>query len=339
LLVVAFGGELSCSDAKRGVPTPGTGVVEPGTASAAGATGGDAAAGADSDAGPPEGVPDAPFEPGPLCNGTAKLCEKSYSSLAFLGSHLSTASDASWPTQTQGRTLTEQLLIGGVRALELELHSNQGDLAVCEGKCSAGSESLPSVLREIGKFVQENPTDVLTVVLRSALPASDVAQAFEDQGLVMFTYSQAAHKPWPTLRQMIDAQQTLVVFLDQLPPDMDSGDAGADAGVRTPPDTGTSAPSWMHALSDWAWETAATEGADCTVLRGNAKAPLAILNHYTPGEAAGDDTLIAAHTPEVVAARLTRCQDDRKQLPNFVFVDFADVGDPNGGVQIANGLR
>jgi hypothetical protein len=108
----------------------------------------------------------------------------------------------------------------------------------------------------------------------------------------------------------------------------------------TPTDTNAqSLPAWMHALSDWAWETSPNEGTDCAVAQGSAKSSVAILNHYVPRESASDDTLLAAHARAVVAARLARCNDDRKQLPNFVFVDFAEVGDPNGGVQIANGLR
>jgi len=268
------------------------------------------------------------------------LCDKPYSSLTFLGTHLSMASDHSWATQTQGRTLTAQLLVGGVRTLELEIHSDDGDLAVCAGKCSAGSESLASVLRDVVKFLQSNPTDVLTLLLRSAVPADDVAKAFDDQGLVVLAHSQTAHTPWPTLRQLIDAQQTLVVLVDQLPPEANPSDAGADASA---PDTGNASsaalPAWMHRLSDWAWETAPSEGTDCAIASGSTKSPLAILNHYVAGEAAMDNTLIAAHAPEVVAARLARCNDDRKQVPNFVFVDFAEVGDPNGGVQIADGLR
>jgi hypothetical protein len=336
LLVVAFGGELSCSDAKRSAPTPDAGVVEPGAAGATGATGNDDTAGASSEAGPAEGLPEASLPPGPPCNGTPALCDKSYSSLVFLGTHLSMAADDTSPTPTQGRSLTNQMLVGGVRALELELHSDHGDLALCEDKCGTGSESLPSVLRDVAKFVQGNPTDVLTMLLRSALPPGDVATAFEDQGLVAATHSQTAGKPWPTLQQLIDAHETLIVFLDQLPADTEMGEAGPAAPADT---NAQSLPAWMHPLSDWAWETSPSEGTDCAIARGSAKSSLAILNHYVPGESASDDALLAAHSPAVVAARLARCNDDRKQLPNFVLVNFAEVGDPNGGVQIANGVR
>jgi hypothetical protein len=337
LVVAALADGLACSSAKHGAAPPAGTFVEPSAAGAAGAPNNDGEAGASSDAGPAPGMPDAPFESGPPCNGAPALCDKSYSSLTFLGTHLSMASDNTWTTPTQGRTLTNQLLVGGVRVLELEIHVDNGDLAVCAGKCSAGSESLPSVLREIAKFAKGNPTDVLTLLLRSAAPPDDVAKAFDDQGLVALAHGQAAQKPWPTLRQMIDAQQTLVVFVDQLPADAAPSDAGADA--RAPDTSNAAPPAWMHLLSDWAWETAPSERTDCVIARGSAKSPLAILNHYVPGEAATDDTLIAAHTPEVIAARLSRCNDDRKQVPNFVLVDFAEVGDPNSGVQIADGLR
>jgi len=120
------------------------------------------------------------------------------------------------------------------------------------------------------------------------------------------------------------------VFLGPPPSDADAGAAGT---------TPSELPAWLHPLSDWAWETAPSEPASCAIANGNAKSPLAILNHYLPGEGKADDALLSAHAPEIVAARLKRCADDRGHAPNFVFVNFAEIGDPNGGVQIANGLR
>ncbi|MEP7051336.1 MAG: hypothetical protein ABJB12_13335 [Pseudomonadota bacterium] len=266
---------------------------------------------------------------GPPCNSDPRLCSKAFSAVTFLGTHLSMANDDTWPSPTQGRTLREQLLSGGVRALELQVHDDQGALAACAGDCSVASTSLSSVLRDISTFLTQNPTDVLTLVLRSAVASAALAQAFEDQALVPLAHTQMPGKPWPTLRQMIDDNQRLVVFVAPVPSD---ADAGAGAGPSAPP-------GWLHPLSDWAWETAPSEAVNCVIASGNAKSPLAILNQYSAGEASADAALIAAHAPEVVAARLNRCKDDRGHTPNIVFVNFAEVGDPNGGVQIANGLR
>ena len=237
------------------------------------------------------------------------------------------ATDDTWPTQTQNRSLSDQLLSGGVRALELEVHDDQGAPAVCEGSCDSASGSLASVLRDVSTFITQNPTDVLTLVLRSAVPADELVQAFADQSLIALAHTQTPGKAWPTLQQLIDDKQRLVVFLDSLPTD-------ADASAQP-----SAVPGWLHPLSSWAWETAADEGTNCVIASGNAKSPLAILNQYSAGETSKTKALAAAHTPEVVAARLARCNDDRKQVPNFVLVNFAEVGDPNGGVQIANDLR
>jgi hypothetical protein len=330
---VAFSGASACSDTEQSSASDAGFIEAAGAAGSAGAGGASEASGH-----PPQDLPDVPIGAGVPCNGTPALCDKSYSSLTFLGTHWSMASDDSWATQTQGRSLRDQLLVGGVRALELEIHSDNGVLAVCAGSCSAGSQSLASVLREVESFVQGNATDVLTLLLRSSAPPSALAQAFDDQGLVELAHSQAPGKPWPTLQMMIDAQRRLVVFLDQVP-----ADRAADAGLPDASDASDASdvqlPPWLHRLSDWAWETAASEGKDCAVSHGDPQSPLAILNHYVPGEAATDATLAAAHVAEVVAARLARCNDDRKHVPNFVLVDFAEIGDPNGGAQIANGVR
>ncbi len=318
----------------------------------AGQTEPDAAAGAAGEGGTGSSSGGSMVLPGPdamgsPCNGAAALCDKRFSALTFLGTHLSFASEASFGALTQGRALNEQLLVGGVRALELEIHLDGESLALCSGSCAEGSQSLAATLRTVQTFLDGNPTDVLTLVLRSSAPVARLSAAFDDAQLLPFVHSQPSGKPWPTLQQMIDAKHTLVVLLDQLPenqPDLGAGGAGGagDGGDEMAGSAAQSAgeiPEWLHPLSTWAWETPADEGTACALGSGSADAPLAILNHYQPGEAADDEALAASHVPEVIATRLARCVDDRGHAPNFVLVDFAEVGDPNGGAQIANGLR
>ncbi len=323
-LALASAFTAGCSSAKSGGSDNAGGFIGSAEAGAAGAE----TAGAGGDTAQP-GMPTPEGGPGPgtPCNGSPALCGKSFSELAFLGTHLSMASDESWPTQTQGRGLADQLLSGGVRALELEVHEEQGALALCEGDCALASDSLTSVLRDLATFMTQNSTEVVTLVLRSAVSPDALVAAFNDQRLVPLANTQQPGKPWPTLQQMIDDNRRLVVLLDQLPTDADGG----------APETAL--PTWLHALSDWAWETAPSEASTCVIASGDAKSPLAILNHYVPGEGSADKGLAAAHLPAAITARLDRCRDDRKQAPNFVFVDFAEVGDPNGGVQIENGGR
>ena len=290
---------------------------------------------------------------GPQCNGAAALCDVSYSSLSFLGTHLSMASSKAWATQTQGRSLLDQLLVGGVRVLELEIHDDHGALSLCAGACANGNHSFSSTLRDIVRFLNDNPRDVLTLVLRSTVLAEALLPTFESEGVVVLAHRQEQGLAWPTLRELGDAKKRVIVFIEQLPADesaspsgggsdSSSGSAGTSASSSAA-GNGTSSPAplptWLHPLGDWAWETAPDEATNCVIARGDGSRPFAILNHYVSGEAADDEALIAAHDPDVLAARLRRCQDDRGRRSNFVFVNFAEVGDPNGGTQIANGLR
>lgn len=283
----------------------------------------------------PPAIPPLDGALGTPCNGDPALCDRAYDGIVFLGTHLSMASGPAWLHPTQGRTLTEQLASGGVRALELEVHDDGGALALCSGSCAEGSLSLATALRDIGTFLGDNPSDVLSIVIRSHVTPGRIADAFASQDLVRWAHVQPAGAAWPTLRAMIDGRQRLVVFADSVTAAEDAGasdasppgDAAADAG---PP------PAWLHSASAWLRETPASVGQDC-ITAGSG--PLVVVNHYDPSGTADGGALAAAHDPTVVAARLTRCRDDLGRWPTFLFVDFADIGDPNRGVQIANGLQ
>ena len=75
--------------------------------------------------------------------------------------------------------------------------------------------------------MNDNPTDVLTLLLRSAAPIADLEQALDDAGLVAKAHRQAAEDSWPTLQAMIDAGHNLVMFVEPLPPDSEGGGGGA----------------------------------------------------------------------------------------------------------------
>jgi hypothetical protein len=272
-------------------------------------------------------------EAGPRCGGDFGLCDKVFSEVSFLGTHLSMATAAAWPVQTQGRATLDQILQGGVRVLELEVHDDDGALALCEGSCSAQSVSLVSTLTPLAGFLEQNPSDLLVLVLRSAVPASALAPAFDQAGLSSLALAQELDKPWPKLADMVAKNERVVVLVDELA--NDSPDGGLDASA---PDPGV-VPPYLLPLRDSAWESAVSESTDCPIAHGSASLKLAILNHYVPGEAADDAGLIAAHTSDTVATRLARCATDHGHAPNFMLVDFAEVGDPNGGVQLQNGTR
>jgi hypothetical protein len=90
----------------------------------------------------------------------------------------------------------------------------------------------------------------------------EVAAAFADSGLAALVHARAPGAAWPTLREMIDADQRLVAFTD---------------------DDGGGAYDWYMDVWAHAWETdyAARETTDfsCAINRGDMANPLHF-NHF-----------------------------------------------------------
>jgi len=297
--------------------------------------------------GPPIPVLDA--GPQNSCNGSPLLCDRRYDTVAFLATHQSAAAGPDWATPTQGRTLEEQFTIGGIRAFELEVHSIGGVLAVCVGSCAGGNESLSRVLETIRTFLERNPTDVLTLLVRSNVRDDALGKAIDSSGLNGFTHTQDRGAPWPTLAEMISSDRRLVVFVDRHTIRADAGgvdaagkqillpESGPDAVTDAAP--GSPLPPWLHPSGDWMWETSPSVGPDCVTAIGNPQNPLIVVNHYDQADAQADASIAAAHEPDRIASRLRRCREDRGRAVTLVVVDFAEIGDPNGGVQLENGVR
>ena len=117
-------------------------------------------------------------------------------------------------------------------------------------------------------------------------------------------------EPLPTLRDLIDSGQTLLVFAER-------GDPGG--------------PPWYHNMYDWFQETTFSFNSkkqfDCAPNRGNPDAPLFLINHWVtsspPNPATGSD----ANSHAVLEKRVEQCLRERGLSPNIIAVDFAERGD------------
>ena len=139
----------------------------------------------------PVGIRLPPAESRPSCNGSPLLCDRTYDSVAFLATHHSSAVGPTWSAPTQGRSIEDQLSVGGVRAFELEVHANGSTLAICAGACTSGSESLLRVLGKFHTFLMNNPGDVVTILVRSRVRADALSAAFDSAGLSGLAHGQA----------------------------------------------------------------------------------------------------------------------------------------------------
>lgn len=193
---------------------------------------------------------------------------------------------------------------------------------MCHGFCELGALELLPMLREVRRFLVENPGEILIFDIEDDGPApQDVQRCFEESGLVDFVYRGPVHGPWPTLREMAASDQRVVVMAEN-----HSGGA-----------------PWYHSTFDVTQETPYTFH-DSTEFsnrpnRGGTTGSLLTMNHWiesTPSPKPSNAAVVNAY--DFLLARARACEKERGRKVNLVAVDFYGVGDLFRVVRTLNGL-
>jgi len=192
---------------------------------------------------------------------------------------------------------------------------------LCHGFCELGAVPLVTMLEGVRDFLVQNPGEVLLFVIEDYVTPADVEAAFREAGLERFVYRGGVTAPFPTLRQLIDSDQRLVVF-------------GENDTTGVP---------WYHPAFETIQETPysfhTTEELSCRPNRGGTAAPLFQINHWietTPTPKPSNAAIVNAH--DFLLSRARQCQKERGKLPNILAVDFAMTGDVVGAAAELNGL-
>lgn len=152
-----------------------------------------------------------------VCNGHVELCDRKYSNLTFIGAHDSpfVGDDMA---DNQNITVQEQLAMG-VRFLQGQTHDKKGTIEMCHTDCDMrDAGSLEEMLMPIKTFLDANPTEIITLLLTNsdAFNGSEFDAVFKKVGLDTYAFAperKLKADQWPTLREMIDKGQRLVVFM------------------------------------------------------------------------------------------------------------------------------
>jgi hypothetical protein len=261
--------------------------------------------------------------PDPTCNGHEELCNRRFDQVSYPMTHNAMSNDEDgWSLPNQNFNITRQLT-EGIRGLMLDTYDEQGQLLLCHTLCFEGSQQpLVEGLGEITTFLEANRNEVASIILESYITHAQTAQAFEDSGLIDFVYAHEVGVPWPTLGELIEANTRLVVF---------QGDAQE---AEFP---------WLMYFDDHAWEThysfSTPEDFSCDPNRGDPSNPLFLLNHFLTAPLGGRPEFaeMVNHNPLFID-RAQQCEEEGDALPNFVAVDFYDIGDVFDVVDTLNGL-
>ena len=192
---------------------------------------------------------------------------------------------------------------------------------LCHGFCELGARPLVEALRDIRDFLIENPGEVLLIVIEDYVPPADIARDFAESGLLEYVYKGATGPPWPTLRQLVEANERVLVAAEN-----DRGDL-----------------PWYHLAYQLTQETpyhfeTATEFS-CRANRGGDGKSFFLMNHWidtTPTPKPSNAAII--NQRDFILARARQCESERGKRPTILAVDFALTGDVVGAAAEMNGI-
>ncbi|KAF2727340.1 PLC-like phosphodiesterase [Polyplosphaeria fusca] len=291
------------------------------------------------------------------CNNSPSLCNRPYNNITYLGAHDSPfLRDESTSFSTSGNQYYDSTvqLDAGVRLLSAQVHrqnNTSGDEAwhLCHSSCDLlDAGTLSSWLSNISNWMDSNPNEVVTVLIVNSddASASDLGAQFVSSGASKHAYTPPSPstipQTWPTLQSLISNRTRLITFVASL----------------SDPD-----PNFPYLLDEFTFvfenpfENTSPQNFSCTPDRPSDLATpqqaaqsgrMFLMNHFLYSE-----QLFGIQTPDVDSLDTTNAQTGAGSLgnavqtctgtygkaPNFVLVDFFNVGPAIASVDAANGVQ
>jgi hypothetical protein len=182
----------------------------------------------------------------------------------------------------------------------------------------------------VHEFLVEQPDEVIGIVIEDYVLPSEVVTAFERSGLAEKVYRGPPAGPFPTLREMIDGDQQVVVYAERVGGAAPWYTAGYEHAIQETPFSFKRPELLTNAVN---WE------ASCAENRGNDDAPLFLMNHWINTDPTPRPSLAElVNTRDVVAGRGRECAQFRGQTVGLLAIDVVGVGDVNGAADVLNGV-
>ncbi len=258
------------------------------------------------------------------CNGSLDLCSKQYNEVAYLTTHNAFNSDQDgllFPNQTYN--IASQLN-DGVRGLMIDVYNDLfGTPVVYHSIIALGYIPLSDIFNDIKTFLDNNPNEIVTIILECYVTANDIEDEINQAGLSNYLYTHNA--AWPTLQSMIDNDNRLVIFTDV--------------------DDASSSQNWYHYVWDYAVEThysvSTINNFTCDFNRGDPLNDLFTFNHFVTDATLGYGLYTESNDVNANPFFINRaldCQTQTNKFPNFVTVDYYELGDGLDVVDHLNGV-
>ncbi len=202
---------------------------------------------------------------------------------------------------------------------------------LCHEFCEIGAERLTPVLRQIRRFLQQHPNNVLLIDNEDYIKPKAFARAAGRSRLRNHIY-EGPTDDWPTLRQMISAKQQVVVLADNRGGGI-SWYHHTYAGIMQETPYSFDPPSELWNAKNWR--------KSCGPNRGDVTGSLFLMNHWspsTPPPAPDLETAAHVNARSVIYNRARTCERVRGRIPSIIAADQVDTGGLLAAVRDLNGI-
>lgn len=226
---------------------------------------------------------------------------------------LTVIADEGAARRTYEAVLGKQGIDAAFRIRERLLGKPAGERRVylCHGLCEIGALDLVTALRSMRDFLRSHPREVMIIVVQDEdVRPEDIVRAMAQSGLSERVYRGPVTGPWPTLGEMIERRQQVLLVAENR--------AGG-------------AP-WLHpafeVFQETPYDVRTAASFSCEPWRGGTRGTLFQLNHWitrVPAPRPSDAAIVNAY--DFLMARARTCMRERHKLPNLLAVDFYRTGD------------
>lgn len=196
-------------------------------------------------------------------------------------------------------------------------------LFLCHELCELGATDWPKVMSQVKSWMDRHPREVVTFFVQDVVKPADVASMLGQAGLLDLVYTPPAKgQDWASLGQMISSGKRLIWLQEN------------EGGGTTYP--------WMLYGPQWSQDTEYTNPTvssfSCTLKRGEPDNPIFLMNHWLSGFGSLQADAKKVNARSVLLPLAQRCESERGQIPNYVAVNYYNLGDLRSVVQTLNGL-
>ena len=188
----------------------------------------------------------------------------------------------------------------------IDVYDDNGSTVVYHAYKFLGSQPLSVYLNDIKDFLDNNPNEILTIILETYTSSNAIENEINKVGLLKYLHTQDVNSIWPKLQTMIDSNKRLVILSDK--------------------NDGNEKQSWYHYMWNFAVENKYGE-INCEFNRGNAENSLFIFNHFITSLTGNKENANKVNSFKYLMNHITNCKDLKNKFPNFITVDFYEIGE------------